>query len=1432
MAAPKVKLKRSSTAGSVPATSDLELGEIALNTYDGKAYFKKDDGTESIVEIGTGAGSGGSTSAPEALVLYNKNGGGSTASFDGVETRFQLRNTSGDIVAVTDALTLCISLDGVIQKPNAGTPASFDGFYITTNSVAGKDIVFSEAPASTTEFFGILSGVFSANSGSTAITYLDDLSSSFDGLTTDFTLTVSSSTYTPQYAVAVLIVLGGVVQIPTDSYSISGSTISFTQAPPAGTSFHGIDFKIGPATSGVLYLDDGSATEPSLQFTNDGNTGIYRSAPDEIAITTGGSDRLVIDSNGNTFVKGNLTVEGTSTSIETSILEVEDHQIEIGVVASPSDLTADNGGIVLHGTTNKTILWSDTTDAWTSSEYLGLPAGAEATPSLFFGADVNSGLYSPGADQIAISTNGTQRINITANGNVNIDSGGVFYDATSNNLALGTVSPGFSNGSGLEIERSGISTLRLQDASGSGAVLEIYAEDGNMSAVYDSRGDASNHGHQFRVNGTERARIDSTGRLLVKTSSSLALGNVNASIQVHATGTNNGASLSLARFNSDTFGPQLHLGKSRNATVGVGTVVQDDDELGLIHFSGDDGTDLATRAATIGAFVDGTPDALGNNIPGRLVFSTTSGTGSSPTTRMTIDSSGNVAIDTDTLYVDATNNRVGVNTTSPTSLLHIASTTAPTIKIEDSDNGFDPVELGATNGGRDFTFVTNQDYYFNNASSTYMTINSSGNVGIGETSPSRQLTVNGGASSSYIQICNTNSGTGSTDGFQLKLDSAGAVADIINRENGNMRFFTNNDQKMVIDSSGNVGIGATTPTAVSGSTVLEVQGTSGAEIVIGTTDTTATAGDLFGGIAFKSADSNGTPPHYSGIQARAWDTFGGATLNFYVGRDNYEDNDPRFVIEGPQDVAGEALRIDSSGRLGIGTPTPSAILDSTPISGNFNLTHNGFAGVGLFLRGNGTDGDGNYGPGIGFSSPAATSQKMAGIAAVQTTADANQVGLAFITHPSATGSDNLVEALRIDHAGRLLVGATDGTTEVAAKFQARAGGPNSQGTIMLSRGQATPAANLPLGDILFADSDEGQGARISSFSDAAWTSGTSFPSRLAFYTTTSGESTPTEKMRISAAGNVGIGTTGPEELLHLRDASGPVIRLENTDTTIVAGDSFGSLEFECNDTSNAAGIVGKIECFAHTTMDGSAPNGGALRFFTSDAGPSRALTEHMRINSLGDVGVGTTAPSQALHIFRAIDGDVGIRIQNNDGFADIEVDADELNFNADTHVFNNQADNSEFLRITSTGLLRSLPTYNDTTTLSANVFINSLGQFSRSTSSIKYKADVETLQDSYADAILDCRPVWYRSTSENDNSEWGYWGFIAEEVAEIDPRLVFWKTVETAHDEDGAVVSTPCDPEPEGVQYDRFVPHLLNLIKRQQQAIETLEAKVAALEGN
>jgi len=84
-----------------------------------------------------------------------------------------------------------------------------------------------------------------------------------------------------------------------------------------------------------------------------------------------------LDVDGNVIITGDLTVEGTTTTIESETLTVKDKNIELGVVASPTDVTADGGGITLKGATDKTINWVDSTDAWTLSEHVNIASAKE-----------------------------------------------------------------------------------------------------------------------------------------------------------------------------------------------------------------------------------------------------------------------------------------------------------------------------------------------------------------------------------------------------------------------------------------------------------------------------------------------------------------------------------------------------------------------------------------------------------------------------------------------------------------------------------------------------------------------------------------------------------------------------------------------------------------------------------------------------------------------------------------------------------------------------------------------------------------------------------------------------------------------------------------------------------------------------------------------
>jgi hypothetical protein len=74
-------------------------------------------------------------------------------------------------------------------------------------------------------------------------------------------------------------------------------------------------------------------------------------------------------------LSGNLTVNGTTTNINSTNLVVEDKNIVLGDTGTPTDTTADGGGITLKGATDKTFNWVDATDSWTSSEHINLASG-------------------------------------------------------------------------------------------------------------------------------------------------------------------------------------------------------------------------------------------------------------------------------------------------------------------------------------------------------------------------------------------------------------------------------------------------------------------------------------------------------------------------------------------------------------------------------------------------------------------------------------------------------------------------------------------------------------------------------------------------------------------------------------------------------------------------------------------------------------------------------------------------------------------------------------------------------------------------------------------------------------------------------------------------------------------------------------------------
>jgi hypothetical protein len=140
-----------------------------------------------------------------------------------------------------------------------------------------------------------------------------------------------------------------------------------------------------------------------------------------------------------------------------------------------------------------------------------------------------------------------------------------------------------------------------------------------------------------KIGSSEVSRIDSSGRLLVGTST-----NIGSNSVLQAVGINNSQVATFHLGYNGNIGAEVVFSHSRNITASPGfyTIVNNDDPLGQLHFCGDDGTKYTTKAASIEAYVDGTPGA--NDMPGRLVFSTTADGASSPTERMRITNAGNI----------------------------------------------------------------------------------------------------------------------------------------------------------------------------------------------------------------------------------------------------------------------------------------------------------------------------------------------------------------------------------------------------------------------------------------------------------------------------------------------------------------------------------------------------------------------------------------------------------------------------------------------------------------------------------------------------------------------------------------------------------------------------------------------------------------------
>ena len=161
-----------------------------------------------------------------------------------------------------------------------------------------------------------------------------------------------------------------------------------------------------------LMENAGSGTEsaPGIAFDGDPNTGIYRAGADQLAFSTNGTQRILISSTGVVTIAGDLTVNGTTTTVNSTTVTVDDKNIELGSVGSPTDTTADGGGITLKGATDKTLNWVNSTDSWTSSENVDLASGKTYKingTDVLSGSSLGSGVTGSSLTSVGTITSGT-----------------------------------------------------------------------------------------------------------------------------------------------------------------------------------------------------------------------------------------------------------------------------------------------------------------------------------------------------------------------------------------------------------------------------------------------------------------------------------------------------------------------------------------------------------------------------------------------------------------------------------------------------------------------------------------------------------------------------------------------------------------------------------------------------------------------------------------------------------------------------------------------------------------------------------------------------------------------------------------------------------------------------------------------------------------
>jgi hypothetical protein len=394
---------------------------------------------------------------------------------------------------------------------------------------------------------------------------------------------------------------------------VSGTTVTGTTSNFTSGNFATLSGATATFTSGIIA--SGTAAAPSLAILGDPDTGVFSPGADQLAVATNGTGRLFVDASGNVSIGTSapgalLNLQGTFGTSLTTGLRIDGKGITTDYV-SPIAFYIQSSG-------------------WGTQHSANIACGALS--------GTNGGGYLRFSTSPDGNTAPAERLRITATGLVGIGT-------TSPTRSL-EVAVGVTSNNGILVTGSNSPGILISETSGS--VNLNLLNDANGAYI----GTSSNHPVVLRTNDTERVRLDTSGRLLVGTSSARTTGwTTQGAGEIFQELTGYGGITCFTNSNNEE-GTFFTLGKSRGTAVGS---------------------------------VDGTPGA--NDMPGRLVFSTTADGASSPTERLRITSAGVLQIaDAGNITVGTTTGtKIGTATTQKLGFYNATPVVQPTAVADATD---------------------------------------------------------------------------------------------------------------------------------------------------------------------------------------------------------------------------------------------------------------------------------------------------------------------------------------------------------------------------------------------------------------------------------------------------------------------------------------------------------------------------------------------------------------------------------------------------------------------------------------------------------------------------------------------------------------------------------------------------------------------------